>query len=141
MLTRSLLLSCRPRRQRTRSLHQQASTAASLRPEPSRVTPAKTRPSRVTPATGYHVADVAVDGVSVGAVSTYTFTYVNADHTISAHALQRIRPLPSPHRQARTDPYLRRATRRCSQGAQRNLYDHPESQGTGWRAWSLTVCR
>ena len=32
----------------------------------------------------YHVADVVVDGVSVGAVSTYTFTNVTADHTIYA---------------------------------------------------------
>ncbi len=32
----------------------------------------------------YHIADVLVDGASVGAVSTYTFTAVNAAHTISA---------------------------------------------------------
>ncbi|MBL0183362.1 MAG: SprB repeat-containing protein [Chitinophagaceae bacterium] len=32
----------------------------------------------------YHVADVLVDGVSVGAVSSYTFNNVTADHTISA---------------------------------------------------------
>ena len=38
----------------------------------------------VTPATGYHVADVVVDGVSVGAVNGYTFTNVTADHTIAA---------------------------------------------------------
>ena len=38
----------------------------------------------ITPATGYHVADVSVDGASVGAVSSYTFTYVTTDHTISA---------------------------------------------------------
>ncbi len=38
----------------------------------------------ITPATGYHVADVLVDGVSVGAVSTYTFANVIANHTISA---------------------------------------------------------
>ncbi|HEX8974735.1 MAG TPA: fibronectin type III domain-containing protein [Patescibacteria group bacterium] len=38
----------------------------------------------ITPATGYHVANVLVDGVSVGAVTTYTFTNVVANHTISA---------------------------------------------------------
>ena len=38
----------------------------------------------ITPATGYHVADVLVDGVSVGAVTTYTFSDVTADHTIAA---------------------------------------------------------
>lgn len=32
---------------------------------------------------GYHVADVLVDGVSVGAVTSYTFHGVHADHTIS----------------------------------------------------------
>lgn len=33
---------------------------------------------------GYHIADVYVDGVSVGAVNTYTFTGVTANHTIYA---------------------------------------------------------
>ncbi len=37
----------------------------------------------MTPAANYHVADVLVDGVSVGAVTTYTFTNVLAAHTIS----------------------------------------------------------
>src|SRR5207249_3052636 len=34
--------------------------------------------------TNYHVADVLVDGVSVGAVTSYTFNNVIADHTIAA---------------------------------------------------------
>jgi hypothetical protein len=38
----------------------------------------------VTPETGYRISDVVVDGGSVGVVSRYTFTYVTADHTISA---------------------------------------------------------
>jgi Subtilase family/Divergent InlB B-repeat domain len=38
----------------------------------------------ITPAAGYHVADVLVDGSSVGAVTTYTFTNVTANHTIAA---------------------------------------------------------
>ena len=38
----------------------------------------------ITPDTNYHVADVLVDSVSVGAVSSYTFTNVTANHTISA---------------------------------------------------------
>jgi uncharacterized repeat protein (TIGR02543 family) len=38
----------------------------------------------ITPAIGYHVVDVLVDGVSVGAVTSYTFINVNANHTISA---------------------------------------------------------
>src|SRR5207245_3656886 len=35
------------------------------------------------PATNDHVADVLVDGSSVGAVTTYTFTNVLANHTIA----------------------------------------------------------
>ena len=37
----------------------------------------------ITPDTGYHIVDVLVDGISIGAVSTYAFTNVTADHTIS----------------------------------------------------------
>ena len=36
-----------------------------------------------TPGTGYHVADVLVDGVTVGAPASYTFANVTAKHTIS----------------------------------------------------------
>jgi flagellar hook capping protein FlgD len=38
----------------------------------------------ITPNNCYHVNDVLVDGVSVGAVTSYTFTNVQADHTIDA---------------------------------------------------------
>jgi hypothetical protein len=38
----------------------------------------------MTPATGYDVADVLVDGVSIGAATTYTFPPVTANHTIAA---------------------------------------------------------
>jgi len=38
----------------------------------------------ITPAAGYKVADVLVDNLSVGAVTTYTFSSVTAAHTISA---------------------------------------------------------
>jgi len=38
----------------------------------------------ITPAEGYHVADVLVDGSSVGAVSTYEISGITADRTISA---------------------------------------------------------
>ena len=38
----------------------------------------------ITPGTGYHVADVLVDGLSVGAVTSHTFTNVTANHTIAA---------------------------------------------------------
>ena len=38
----------------------------------------------ITPSTGYKVAGVTVDGTSVGAVTTYTFSNVTANHTIAA---------------------------------------------------------
>ncbi len=38
----------------------------------------------ITPSAGYRVAEVLVDGVSVGAVTSYTFNNVTASHTISA---------------------------------------------------------
>jgi len=38
----------------------------------------------ITPNSGYNVADVKVDGSSVGAVTTYTFTNVASNHTIAA---------------------------------------------------------
>jgi subtilisin-like proprotein convertase family protein len=38
----------------------------------------------ITPSSGYSVADVLVDGTSVGAQTSYTFTNVTADHTIAA---------------------------------------------------------
>ena len=38
----------------------------------------------ITPSTGYKIAGVTVDGASVGAVSSYTFSNVTANHTISA---------------------------------------------------------
>ncbi len=38
----------------------------------------------IAPNTGCHIADVVVDGSSVGAVSSYTFSNVNANHTIAA---------------------------------------------------------
>lgn len=38
----------------------------------------------ITPDEGYHILDVLIDGSSVGAVSTYTFSAVTADHTIEA---------------------------------------------------------
>jgi len=38
----------------------------------------------IIPNTGYHIVDVKVDGVSVGAITSYTFTHVTSNHTIDA---------------------------------------------------------
>ena len=47
----------------------------------------------ITPNINYHVADVLVDGSSAGAVTTYTFSNVTANHTISASF---VADIPSP---------------------------------------------
>jgi len=38
----------------------------------------------IAPETNYHIADVLVDGSSVGAVASHTFSNIAADHTIAA---------------------------------------------------------
>ena len=47
------------------------------------VTEGEDKTFTITPNTGYQVADVLVDSVSVGAVAEYTFENLNEDHTIS----------------------------------------------------------
>lgn len=42
----------------------------------------------ITPNLGYKVTDVLIDGISAGALSTYTFTNVTANHTITASFMQ-----------------------------------------------------
>ena len=44
----------------------------------------------ITPYPCYEIKDVIVDGVSIGSISTYTFTNVQTDHTISASFSQKI---------------------------------------------------
>ena len=48
------------------------------------VTYGSNQPFTIVPVTGYHVADVLVDGVSVGPVTGHQFNNVTAHHTISA---------------------------------------------------------
>ena len=38
----------------------------------------------IIPNAGYHIKDIKVDGLSVGAVSSYTFSKITANHTITA---------------------------------------------------------
>ncbi len=47
-------------------------------------TTGRVRPFTITPSTGYSVSSVVVDGSSVGVVSSYTFSNVQAAHTITA---------------------------------------------------------
>lgn len=48
------------------------------------VVPGTSQTFTMTPDDGYEISDVLVDAVSVGAVSTFTFTNVTSDHTITA---------------------------------------------------------
>jgi hypothetical protein len=50
----------------------------------------------ITPDAGYQVADVLVDGASVGAVTSFTFTGINANHTIAASFAEGTTPPPVP---------------------------------------------
>lgn len=48
------------------------------------VTAGSSQTFSITPNGGYHIEDVLVDGTSVGAVSSYTFSNVQGNHTIHA---------------------------------------------------------
>ena len=62
-----------------------AGTNGTISPSGAQTLSAGATPSfTITPDAGYHVADVLVDGISVGAVTSYTFTALSADHTIAA---------------------------------------------------------
>jgi hypothetical protein len=62
-----------------------AGTGGSISPSGSvSVNHGASRTFTITANSGYNVANVLVDGSSVGAVTTYTFTNVTANHSISA---------------------------------------------------------
>ena len=48
------------------------------------VNPGASQTFIITPNPGYYIVDVRVDGVSVGAVTTYTLTNITSNHTIEA---------------------------------------------------------
>jgi hypothetical protein len=69
----------------TYSITASAGSGGSISPSGSVVVnPGAEQTFDITADTGYHIDDVVVDGGSVGAVPSYTFTNVQADHTISA---------------------------------------------------------
>ncbi|WP_136513127.1 fibronectin type III domain-containing protein [Geomonas edaphica] len=51
----------------------------------------------VAPASGYAISGVTVDGASVGAVSSYTFSNVTANHTVSATFASTTTTTPTGH--------------------------------------------
>ncbi len=62
-----------------------AGTGGSISPSgATTVTSGGTKTYTITPSSGYSISSVLVDGASVGAVSSYSFGGVTANHTISA---------------------------------------------------------
>jgi hypothetical protein len=61
-----------------------AGAGGTITPASGTVTIGSSQTCTITPAAGYHIADVIVDGTSIGAVSSYAFVNVTADHTITA---------------------------------------------------------
>ncbi|MFA6331978.1 MAG: hypothetical protein WCX22_03420 [Methanoregula sp.] len=62
-----------------------AGSSGSISPSEAVIVPSGgSRTFTVTPNSGYAVEEVRVDGISLGAVSSYTFTSVRRDHAISA---------------------------------------------------------
>ena len=70
---------------RTYTLATSAGTGGSISPNGSiTVSHGANQTFTILPSMGYRIATVRVDGVSQGAISTYTFSNVTANHTISA---------------------------------------------------------
>ncbi len=85
----------------------------------------------ISPNTGYEIADVLVDGTSEGAVASYTFTNVTADHTISASFARLTYSLTysagaggSAHRRHLADRRLRRGRHRRHRRSRHRLPLH-----------------
>lgn len=68
----------------TYTITAEAGEGGTISPESARVKSGEDQTFTITADEGYEIADVLVDGESVGAVSSYTFENVRAKHTISA---------------------------------------------------------
>ncbi|MEJ2157364.1 MAG: hypothetical protein P8X96_18700 [Desulfobacteraceae bacterium] len=68
----------------THTITVSAGDDGSISPSTTTVNAGGSQTFTISAAANYHIADVRVDGNSVGAVSSYTFTGVNGDHTLSA---------------------------------------------------------
>ncbi len=66
------------------SITTQAGTHGSISPASATVNDGASQTFSITPGVGYHIDDVTVDGVSVGAVTTHTFNQIHEDHVLGA---------------------------------------------------------
>lgn len=69
---------------KTFTLTATASNGGSISPASATVNFGASQTFTVAPNAGYHVADVKADGVSVGALTSYTFSNVTAPHSMTA---------------------------------------------------------
>ena len=70
---------------KTYTISATAGTGGSISPSGSvSMTYGSSKAFVITPGTGYSISDVTVDGASVGAVTSYTFTGVKGNHSIAA---------------------------------------------------------
>ncbi|GHT43777.1 hypothetical protein AGMMS49965_18270 [Bacteroidia bacterium] len=75
--------------QKSYSITASAGTGGSISPSgTANVTCGDSKSYTITPNSGYQISQVLVDGSDVGAVSSYTFPNVTAEHTISASFTQ-----------------------------------------------------
>lgn len=76
---------------RTYTISSSAGTGGSISPLGSTSVASGTSKSfTITPNSGYKISNVTVDGTSVGAVSSYTFSNIIANHTIAATFTQSV---------------------------------------------------
>jgi hypothetical protein len=69
-----------------------AGTGGSINPSgTTTVNQGANQPYTITPNTGFQISNVTVDGTSQGAITSYTFTNIQANHTIQAT----FQPLPT----------------------------------------------
>ena len=81
----------------TYTITSSASTGGSIYPVGSiQVPKGSAKQFVVTAAAGYHIANIVVDGASVGVSSSYTFQDVLGDHSITAYFEQDYVPPPPP---------------------------------------------
>ncbi|MBO4876345.1 MAG: T9SS type A sorting domain-containing protein, partial [Bacteroidales bacterium] len=69
--------------QLTYTITASAGNGGTITPGTTTVNCGESQAYTITPNEGYMISDVTVDGQSVGSVSSYSFTNVTADHTIS----------------------------------------------------------
>ena len=118
-----------------------APTGRSARPAQVRAGYGTNKTFTITPDTGYLVADVLVDGTSAGAVTSYTFNNIQANHTIVASFKLSGSHHHGERRHGRHDPSLASAVIATYRHGQ-DLHDHAGYRLPWWpTCWSTASQR